>query len=771
VGKSLSKKRKTFGVLINSIDGFYMSPVWKGIKSVAMEQDVNILFFAGDSLAPSWEGTNVQQNVIFDLVNTKGLDGIILASGLLLGFIGLEKFYEFIEPLRKIPLVSISVEVENVPSVIMDGRITMEKLVDHLIEEHNYSKIAFLSGQFTSPEAVMRHMGYMDSLKSHGIVIEDKLFVKGDFSDAAGKAAIDILLERNNELPEAIVCCNDQMAIGALLRLNQLGIKVGKDIAITGFDNIDAVKSLNPAFTTIRQPIFDISAKATNLLIDMIDGKNVPMCTYLSDEVIIRESCGCNKRFSEKISLIDEKTFVEVNYEEECKDIYNKLMEDRPLIVEGIIKELNLKDSSKDRLEASITRIIHVFVEDIKIKNMNGLFLEEINHLFINTEMARFRDFTWNDIIYLLRKYFLKVIKRHDILRLSEEMFYKVRILLGNFLDRRTFLQNFNFKRMYIGTRDIMNKLNAALDVDELKKVVASAMTWYEIEQCYLCLFEAPIKNTEEVPFEFPEYVNLVLACNDKNPKEYGSFRTELMLPGEFIHQSLRNDLIFYPLYYGEDHFGYVAWSMSSIDEFVYETFREQISDTLRIQMLFNERKHAEEQLNLAISELEKLNGELRSKYVIDELTGLFNRRGFHLHGGNLYKAAMITGGKVILFFVDIDGLKSINDSYGHKEGDEAILNVANVLKDSFRSDDVVARMGGDEFIMLAANKFSESDIKDILMRIKTNFEKYNVNAGKAYELSVSIGYSVYLPEVNPTLEVLIQEADKRLYKTKRNKN
>ena len=187
--------------------------------------------------------------------------------------------------------------------------------------------------------------------------------------------------------------------------------------------------------------------------------------------------------------------------------------------------------------------------------------------------------------------------------------------------------------------------------------------------------------------------------------------------------------------------------------------------------MLFNERKQAEEQLNLAISELEKLNGELRSKYVIDELTGLFNRRGFHLHGGNLYKAAMITGGKVILFFVDIDGLKSINDSYGHKEGDEAILNVANLLKDSFRSDDVVARMGGDEFIMLAANKFSESDIKDILMRIKTNFEKYNVNAGKVYELSVSIGYSVYLPEVNPTLEVLIQEADKRLYRTKRNKN
>jgi len=187
--------------------------------------------------------------------------------------------------------------------------------------------------------------------------------------------------------------------------------------------------------------------------------------------------------------------------------------------------------------------------------------------------------------------------------------------------------------------------------------------------------------------------------------------------------------------------------------------------------LLFDERIKAEEQLNLAVIELEKRNGELRNRYVIDELTGIFNRRGFYMHGGNLYKSASITGGKAILCFGDMDSLKKVNDTYGHIEGDEAILVTALLIKDSFGIDDVVARIGGDEFTIIAANKSTIDEIDEITKRINFNFDRYNLISGKPYKLSISLGFSVYSPENQLTFEELIQAADEQLYSQKKAKH
>ena len=184
--------------------------------------------------------------------------------------------------------------------------------------------------------------------------------------------------------------------------------------------------------------------------------------------------------------------------------------------------------------------------------------------------------------------------------------------------------------------------------------------------------------------------------------------------------------------------------------------------------MLFDERLKAEEQLNLAIIELEKRNGELKNTYVIDELTGILNRRGFYLHGGSLYKSAAITGGKAIMCFGDMDVLKKNNDTYGHKEGDEAILAAALLIKESFGADDIVARIGGDEFIIIAANKSTSDEIKAISEGINSNFDKYNELSKKPYKLAISFGFSVYSPDMKLAFEDLIEVADKQLYKQKR---
>ena len=187
--------------------------------------------------------------------------------------------------------------------------------------------------------------------------------------------------------------------------------------------------------------------------------------------------------------------------------------------------------------------------------------------------------------------------------------------------------------------------------------------------------------------------------------------------------------------------------------------------------MLFNERIKAEEQLNLAVIELEKRNGELKNSYVIDELTGIFNRRGFYMHGGSLYKSASITGGKVIMCFGDIDGLKKINDTYGHSEGDQAILMAALLIRESCEVDDVLARIGGDEFTIIMANKSTENEINKINEHITSNFTRYNLISKKPYKLTISLGFSVYSQDMKLSFDELLQAADKQLYNQKKKLN
>ncbi|MBC8059392.1 MAG: GGDEF domain-containing protein [Clostridiaceae bacterium] len=768
MNKLLRNRRRTIGVLINSVDGFYQSPIWRGIKKVAEERNFDVLFFAGGALE-STVGDEAQQNVIYDLVNTDKLDGLIVCSGLLLNYIGLDKFVEFIERYRDIPMVSIGIDIKDIPSVVFDNRKYMHLMVNHLIDHHNYSKIAFITGTSLNPDAVMRLEGYKDALKEHNMIFDKELVVEGDFHELSAAKAIDELMVHRNMKPEVIVASNDEMAIEAFYRLKQMGIEVGEHIALTGFDNVETVRSFYSAFTTIEQPIFEMASEAAKFIDLILDGEHVPQCTYLDGKLIIRESCGCCNILKNKTPIILKGSLKEVtSYYKECEELENYLIKEQYNILDLIIRELGLPKVELVEYERSIINLLNSFIRDMKIKKTEGEFIKELKEILFHSIFVKKLDYSWNEALYSMRNLVISVITNYEALRIADEIFYLSSFLIGNVLRKRESIQQYNFKRMYIGTRDIMREFNFVRSVEELTKVIRAAMFWYGIKQCYLCVYDSPTTSLCEANFKLPSKAKLILGYNEGTLAEIQYVDTLDILPEQFIYQEKRNDLIFFPLVTGKDYFGYIAWDMNAVDEFVYENFREQIGNTLKIQRLFDERIKAEEQLNLAVIELEKSNGDLKNRYVVDELTGILNRRGFYMHGGNLYKSAALTGGKAIMCFGDMDGLKKINDTYGHKEGDEAILVTALLIKESFGVDDVVARIGGDEFTIIAANKSTKDEINAIVQRIKSNFDRYNTASKKPYKLAISLGFSVYSPDQKFTFEELIQDADKQLYEQKK---
>ncbi|MDF2572596.1 MAG: hypothetical protein K0R55_4200 [Sporomusa sp.] len=163
--------------------------------------------------------------------------------------------------------------------------------------------------------------------------------------------------------------------------------------------------------------------------------------------------------------------------------------------------------------------------------------------------------------------------------------------------------------------------------------------------------------------------------------------------------------------------------------------------------------------------ERQRVLGELQTASLLDELTGLYNRRGFFNLARHYAQVTSRTRRGMMLFYADLDNLKFINDSLGHQAGDEAIITMARMFKDVFRTSDIVARIGGDEFVALALDMDSFF-AKTILERLRRR-EK---DSKYSYLLSLSVGYAYYDPGNPCTIEELLAKADHDMYRDKQSR-
>jgi diguanylate cyclase (GGDEF)-like protein/PAS domain S-box-containing protein len=158
---------------------------------------------------------------------------------------------------------------------------------------------------------------------------------------------------------------------------------------------------------------------------------------------------------------------------------------------------------------------------------------------------------------------------------------------------------------------------------------------------------------------------------------------------------------------------------------------------------------------------------EAQARSMVDDLTGLYNRRGFFSLAEHQFKLTKRSHKSMVLIFGDLDELKHINDTLGHAAGDQALIDTANLLGKTFRESDILARIGGDEFVVLITDP---SDAKAILRRLHLNLGQHNARAGRPYRLELSIGIAHYNPLFPSSIEELVRQADTSMYKDKRRK-
>jgi diguanylate cyclase (GGDEF)-like protein len=178
------------------------------------------------------------------------------------------------------------------------------------------------------------------------------------------------------------------------------------------------------------------------------------------------------------------------------------------------------------------------------------------------------------------------------------------------------------------------------------------------------------------------------------------------------------------------------------------------------------QRVHELEELEIQRNRAEEA---LRTLSIKDDLTGLYNRRGFFALAEQGLKTAQRMETEMLLIYGDLDDLKKINDTFGHKEGDQALMVISQILKESFRESDIIARIGGDEFVILAMNGF-ETSAEKLIDRFKQVLSDYRLQTNPSHKLAMSFGIACFDPKNPSSIDALLVEADKSMYKNKQKK-
>lgn len=288
-------KQKKIGVLIGALTQNFSSRVCQTISAKAEEYGYDVYFFStfnsyGDNLL---YGEGEQQ--VFSLPPYEQLDGVILAWDTLNIPDGANAL---LERLRSIscPVISLRTHIDGFYNVLVDESVSMERIIRHFIEVHNFHDICFMTGRMELEDARLRYACYKRVMEECGISVREDMVFYGDYWKNKAKEAVDhFLAGRATGYPEAIVCANDYMALAVCRELGERGIRVPEDVCVSGYDDLLEAQHCEPPLTTISVNFEGMAIRAIELIDEIDQGQKPDLIQYVSTQEKYRGSCGCKR--------------------------------------------------------------------------------------------------------------------------------------------------------------------------------------------------------------------------------------------------------------------------------------------------------------------------------------------------------------------------------------------------------------------------------------------------------------------------------------------
>ena len=281
------------GLIVQDLNSDYSREILKGVEKYCSENNIELFVFIARSKNWAYGTFDYQYFACTSLVTENNLDGILLITNTYLENLSDEEKDVAIKQLRILPLVSIGAELEGVPSTQTNCKIGMEKLLEHLYKEHNSRRFAFMMPTTDSQDILDRKAAFDEFIKKYNIQFDPKNFIRAEYTFEAAQFALDRLsLSKENIDFDTLVTCGDDVAFGSIDYFRSKGIKVPRDLIVTGYDNQSRCEYSDPPLTSVDQRLDLQAYYATKNVHQLINDKNFKAENLLIDsEPVFRGSC------------------------------------------------------------------------------------------------------------------------------------------------------------------------------------------------------------------------------------------------------------------------------------------------------------------------------------------------------------------------------------------------------------------------------------------------------------------------------------------------
>lgn len=749
------------GVLIGDVSFEFTTELMAGISDAAEDAGSHVTFFLGMQKHSPQAGktggaSTVSHNSVYDYAMLAGADCFIIACGSLTGFSGEGLDRKFLDRFASKPYVVLQERVEQDSPrhsyIVVDNYASFMQCMEHLIVVHGYRKIGFVSGPEGHADARERMRAYLDAMRRFGLTVTPEMVAYGDFYEYVDEQVAE-LLDRNPGL-EAIAFANDEMAKAGYRECRRRGLVVGRDVAITGFDNFTFCHSMEPPLTTVSQDAYRMGRHAVEKIVRLSSGKpSRPL--VMKTEFVPRQSCGCRR---------DDFCIVSGAAPSALDNIVDQVIRD---IVDTYAQQFahGERNPYLKQIRACFAR-----VRELVLATPGVPLDQEALLTALDATLGRATQ-TLPPLSHILEDFLLRILCAEapppGLAKFGAAMAYMLKYAQAHSVrDMQARLDNIQLQSWIAPdlTRDLYEKSSE----EEIFRSVTQRLCAAGLTNIYICLLEQPLRYGNLGLAAIPQ--KLLLAAHARQECDVEVYpraampvidaaRPLMALPGYLQAQSM----MAFSFFSGENQYGLLLCETDKSKSALLHVIGLQMGMLIDfLELRRKERAIAEE-----LEDIREKNEILNFLSEYDLMCSLLNRRGFIERAIRLNRENI--GSRAYCAFIDLDYLKQINDTYGHSEGDSALQGVSAILQHCASEHDLLGRIGGDEFVGMYI-----TDDPDFEQKLRANLDaehdRYNEHSGKPYLLDISVGIASFMCQQGLEVSGVIAEADKYLYGAKRSR-
>ncbi len=781
-------KNYHIGVLIGNVHTQHPMELIEGICEAARDENVYVTFFVGaqGNALDYWNeydnelfAYNYQYNSFYDYSLIAGLDALIISYGTLCIYLEGDDREAFARKFRSVPLMILEEYDEDSCDsfMISDNYGGMRAVMEHLMGEHGYRRILYLSGPKNNTDSNEREKAYRDVMAAYGETVTDSMVEYGDYSSEV-EALAERLLDHHPDA-QAIVAANDEMALSIYRVCQKRGIVVGKDLAVTGYDDVQFAQRMDPPLTTVNQDGLVMGYRALKCAVGLCKDPT-PVKMKIPAQFLNRCSCGCRTDvsdtadgfeecfarmeeadaaqkkalFSEVADISARSSFQSIASEKDLaagKEYYLTLMN----LIERIAEEDPEQTDVQNAIDEAV-RILQKLCESRGNRTLNFSGFTRNFHRLMNCYLQKTK-YTGSQALYGLILQASDTYLQSYVMRAGEE---KVNLLLN---------------RSWTGPATILHMIEKVDREEAFYQLALENIISQGAKSAYLYLLPEPLKCDRSSEFVCPEKMLLVAKYADGQVQtfEKGTRPCITAKEGFAAHypETPGHTFVAFILFAKTYQYGIMLCEIEAASIGLLYGVALQISTAQAYMQISKRENETKQKLYATLEELKEKNQVLGFISATDALTGLYNRRGFMERAMN--EVGDHAGKTAVLLFSDLDHLKQINDVFGHEAGDFALINASKILKETIEGfggvTSISGRTGGDEFlsVMICEN---EPDTKEILAALKQACNQFNDTSEKPFYVEFSTGCFTFTCVKGFSIPELAGKADACLYEAKKSR-